>query len=46
LAIHPGLGAASFDLRLDALLKRKRELAARALAPVAPTVEELADLIR
>ncbi len=46
LAIHPGLDEASFDLRLNALLERKRELAARVLAPLAPTLEELADLIR
>lgn len=46
LAIHPGLGAASFDERLEELLTRKRMLAARALAPVVPTMEELAGLIR
>ncbi len=44
LARHPDLGEHSFDLKLDLLLKRKREVNRRVLAPVAPSRDELRDL--
>lgn len=44
LALHPGLGDASFDERLNSLLERKRRLSRELLAPVPATDAELRDL--
>jgi len=46
LAVHPdpSIAAASFDLRLDALLSRKRRLSEDLLMPVEGSEQELSDL--
>lgn len=46
LARHPRFGEYSFDLRLDSLLKRKREMNRRVLAPPAATATEVDELYR
>lgn len=44
LAIHPQLGDSSFDVKLDALLERKRQMSRDLLAPPTITEQELKDL--
>jgi len=44
IAVHPQFGEASFDLRLDALLRRKRDLSHSVLAPPAATSDDFARL--
>jgi superfamily II DNA or RNA helicase len=44
MAIHPRFGDHSFDVRLDALLERKRELSQAVLSPVAFTNDDLDSL--
>lgn len=46
LARHPQFGEYSFDLKLDSLLKRKREMNRRVLAPTASTSEDVSSLYR
>jgi len=43
---HPYFGDYSFDVKLDRLLERKRDLNRRVLAPTAATREDMADLFR
>ena len=46
LARHPRFGDYSFDLKLDGLMERKREMNRRVLAPVAGSEEDVGDLYR
>lgn len=46
LARHPRFGDYSFDLKLDSLMERKREMNRRVLAPVAASEEDVGDLYR
>ena len=46
LARHPRFGDYSFDLKLDSLMERKREMNRRVLAPVAASKEDVGDLYR
>lgn len=41
IALHPSLGEASFDMKLDALLERKRQMSRELLAPPAVTQDEM-----
>ncbi|WP_390910869.1 SNF2-related protein [Pseudosulfitobacter sp. SM2401] len=45
MAIHPGLGAQSFDCLLQSLMQRKRRLAAQALWPMGDTKADLSILL-
>lgn len=45
MAIHPGLGAQSFDCLLQSLMQRKRRLAAQALWPMGDTKADLSILV-
>lgn len=44
VALHPSLGEASFDVKLDALLERKRQMSRELLAPPAVTQDEMKEL--
>ena len=44
LAIHPNLGEHSFDVKLDALLERKRTMSRELLAPLTVTEDDLRGL--
>lgn len=44
IALHPRLGEASFDVKLDALLERKRQMSRELLAPPAVTQDEMKEL--
>ena len=46
LARHPRFGEYSFDLKLDSLLERKRDLNRRVLAPTAAADEDITSLFR
>jgi hypothetical protein len=46
IARHPHFGDYSFDVKLDRLLERKRDLNRRVLAPTAATREDMEDLFR
>ncbi|MBO2678723.1 DEAD/DEAH box helicase [Shewanella algae] len=46
LAVHPKYGEASFDIRLNELLERKRELSRNLLLPAAITAAEIERLLR
>jgi hypothetical protein len=46
LAVHPEIGDRSFDLRLAALLDRKRQLNRAVLAPTAATQGDYEELYR
>lgn len=46
IAIHPQLGESSFDVKLDLLLERKRQLSRDLLAPSSATDEDLQNLWR
>ena len=46
LARHPRFGEFSFDLKLDSLLHRKRDMNRRVLAPTAASAEEVRGLYR
>ena len=46
LARHPRFGDFSFDLKLDSLLHRKRDMNRRVLAPTAASAEEVRGLYR
>ena len=46
LARHPRFGEYSFDLKLDSLMERKREMNRRVLAPTAATEGDVNDLYR
>ena len=46
LARHPRFGDYSFDLKLDSLMERKREMNRRVLAPAAATGGDVQDLYR
>ena len=46
LARHPRFGEYSFDLKLDGLLERKRDMNRRVLAPTAATPADASDLFR
>ena len=46
LAQHPRFGDYSFDLKLDSLMERKREMNRRVLAPVAASEGDVGDLYR
>jgi hypothetical protein len=45
IAVHPKYGEASFDIRLNELLERKRELSRNLLLPAAITADEIARLL-
>jgi SNF2 family DNA or RNA helicase len=44
LAVHPRFGEHSFDLNLDRLLERKRDLSAKVLIPAVASENDLAEL--
>ena len=44
IAVHPEFGDASFDMRLDDLLRRKRRLSREVLAPPAATADDFSRL--
>lgn len=44
LAIHPRLGDGSFDVKLDALLERKRQMSQELLAPPTITDQDMKEL--
>ena len=46
LARHPCFGEYSFDLKLDSLMERKRDLNRRVLAPTTATSEDVSELYR
>jgi len=46
MAIHPSLGAQTFDCLLQSLMQRKRRLAEQALWPVGDTKQDISDLAR
>ncbi|MDE0626994.1 MAG: SNF2-related protein [Bryobacterales bacterium] len=46
LARHPRFGEYSFDLKLDNLLQRKRDMNRRVLAPTAASAEDMSSLYR
>ena len=46
LARHPRFGDYSFDLKLDSLMERKREMNRRVLAPVAASERDVGELFR
>ena len=46
LARHPRFGEYSFDLKLNSLLERKRDMNRRVLAPTAATSEDVSSLYR
>lgn len=46
LAVHPRLGDDSFDVKLDALLERKRQMSRDLLAPPMLTEQDMRDLWR
>ena len=43
-AVHPTLGENSFDVKLDALLERKRQMSRDLLAPPMVTEDELKEI--
>ncbi|WP_219624446.1 C-terminal helicase domain-containing protein, partial [Vibrio parahaemolyticus] len=45
MAVHPKYGEASFDIRLNELLERKRELSRNLLLPAAITAAEIERLL-
>ena len=46
LAVHPKYGDASFDVRLDELLRQKRTLSQELLAPPEASKSDLENLLR